>query len=326
MRLLLQVITLLLLLSNASYGQYRPHQSQYLLNNYLLNPAITGIEHYADLQLGYREQWTGLEGAPRTLHLTVHTPLGQHLSKGLNKITSQSQTYRNTYRAAKPHHGLGGQIMVDEIGPFTRSEVSLSYAYHLPLSSTVQLSGGLQAGWGQYRLHRERVTLSDPVDAAIDEGKYRQGQPMMAVGLWAYSAKAYVGLSVQQLLGDQPLGMESNTAPLHGYLTAAYRYEVSPAWSLQPSGLLRVRAGALLSVDLGLRALWAERVWVGGAYRSSKEWIALAGVHISPLLSLGYAYDGAGGYVGAYSSGSHELVLNVRIFNQGKVLCPQYLW
>ena len=141
----------------------------------------------------------------------------------------------------------------------------------------------------------------------------------------AYSTKAYVGLSVHQRLGNQSLGFEDSTTPMHGYLTAAYRYEVSPAWSLQPSGLLRIRMGASLSYDLGLRALWAERIWVGGAYRSSQEWVALAGVHISPLLSLGYAYDGAGGYVGAYRNGSHEVVLNVRIFNQGKVLCPQYL-
>lgn len=310
------------------YAQYQPQYSQYWLNNYLINPAITGIENYADVQIGYRQQWLNVEGAPRTLHVTMHTPLGQgYASSSLNPVERSSPSYRNDYFRAKPHHGVGGQAHVDEIGPFRRNEVALSYAYHVPVSPTVQLSAGVQAGWIQHRLAADQIILTDPNDQAIYQARHRYGQPSLSVGIWAYSSTAYVGASVYTALpANQFLGIDTNASSWHGYLTAAYRYEVGPSWSVQPSLLLRLRSPESLSYDVGVRALWSDRIWIGGAYRASQEWIAIVGVHISSLFSVAYSYDIGGGYPGPFGSGSHEVVLNLRIFNQQKVLCPQQMW
>lgn len=58
-------ISLLIFLLLSLYGlaQENPRSTQYIFNNYLFNPAITGIDNYTDLKLGYRSQWRGLEGA-----------------------------------------------------------------------------------------------------------------------------------------------------------------------------------------------------------------------------------------------------------------------
>jgi len=46
---------LLVLISATAFAQQRPHYTQYILNNYILNPALSGIENYTDLKLSYRD-------------------------------------------------------------------------------------------------------------------------------------------------------------------------------------------------------------------------------------------------------------------------------
>ena len=58
-------------------AQQRPHYTQYILNQYILNPALTGIENYTDIKLSHRIQWQGLSGAPVTTYFSVHAPLGK---------------------------------------------------------------------------------------------------------------------------------------------------------------------------------------------------------------------------------------------------------
>jgi len=71
-----------LLLFQLSYAQQKPQYTQYVFNNILLNPAVTGIENYIDLKAGYRSQWTGLQGAPISSYLTVSAPFGSDFVQG----------------------------------------------------------------------------------------------------------------------------------------------------------------------------------------------------------------------------------------------------
>ena len=63
-------------------AQQKPQYTQYVFNNLLLNPAVTGIENYTDVKLGYRSQWTGLQGAPVTSYLTIDAPIGDKFIQG----------------------------------------------------------------------------------------------------------------------------------------------------------------------------------------------------------------------------------------------------
>ena len=61
----------------AAVAQQKPQYTQYVLNQYIINPAISGIENYVDVKISARDQWVGLSGAPKTSYLTVHAPLGK---------------------------------------------------------------------------------------------------------------------------------------------------------------------------------------------------------------------------------------------------------
>src|SRR5881227_3922899 len=71
--LLVNVLMMCLYIS----AQQKPHYTQYVLNQYILNPAITGIENYTDVKFSHRHQWVGIEDAPVTSYFTIHTALGK---------------------------------------------------------------------------------------------------------------------------------------------------------------------------------------------------------------------------------------------------------
>ena len=74
-----RIISLFMLMGMAVLvqAQQRPHYTQYVINPFIINPAIAGIDNYADLKMSVRDQWTGLNGAPKTTYLTIHGPIGK---------------------------------------------------------------------------------------------------------------------------------------------------------------------------------------------------------------------------------------------------------
>src|SRR3954462_583016 len=89
-------------------AQQKPHYTQYILNQYIINPALTGIENYTDVKLSHRHQWVGIQDAPVTTYLTVHTPLGKKdyrttaTSSTVPGENPRGQRYWEDYTAAEP--------------------------------------------------------------------------------------------------------------------------------------------------------------------------------------------------------------------------------
>jgi len=42
-------------------AQQRPHYTQYVINPFIINPAIAGIDNYGDLKVSARDQWVILD-------------------------------------------------------------------------------------------------------------------------------------------------------------------------------------------------------------------------------------------------------------------------
>ena len=52
---------LFLLTAKTLYAQQLPQYSQYMMNKFLINPAVAGSEGYTSFNLTAREQWIGLQ-------------------------------------------------------------------------------------------------------------------------------------------------------------------------------------------------------------------------------------------------------------------------
>src|SRR5580704_6802630 len=152
-------------------AQQKPQYTQYVFNNLLLNPAVTGIENYTDVKAGYRSQWTGLQGAPVTSYLTVDAPLGDKFLQGdatafpaAGGENPSSRLFTQNYMAAEPHHGIGFMIVSDQAGPITQTNIDATYAYHLGLTDRINLAVGVAAGLNHINLNTALITLETPLD------------------------------------------------------------------------------------------------------------------------------------------------------------------
>src|SRR3954469_22846782 len=103
-------------ISVLAFGQAKPSYTQYILNNYILNPAVAGIENYTDVKLSYRNQWTGIDGAPVTAYFSIHAPIGKSdlrtsaTSMPVRGVNPRGKDYWDQYSTPSAHHGIGAVV------------------------------------------------------------------------------------------------------------------------------------------------------------------------------------------------------------------------
>src|ERR1700761_6398713 len=173
MKRVLFLLGILITSVNVIMAQQRPQYTQYVFNNFLLNPALSGIENYTDVKAGYRSQWTGLQGAPVTAYLTVDFPLGDKFIQGdatsfpaEGGVDPSSRQYSQNYMASEPHHGLGFSVVSDVAGPINTTNIDVNYAYHIGLTDKLNLALGVAAGANHISLNTSEITLENPFDPA----------------------------------------------------------------------------------------------------------------------------------------------------------------
>ncbi|RZK65580.1 MAG: type IX secretion system membrane protein PorP/SprF, partial [Pedobacter sp.] len=313
---------MLLLQSLLSQGQQRPQHTQYVLNNYLLNPAISGIENYIDVKAGHRNQWTGFEGAPVTNYFSIHAPIGKEDVKSTATSFDGQEgnplnwSYVPSYQASGPHHGIGLLAYTDKSGPISTTDISVSYAYHLGLASNLNLSVGLGAGISGISINKNKIVLGTEADNAIDQLAGNEFKPDISAGLWLYGTNYFFGLSGQQLLS----GLSESGSILfrrvpHFFLTTGYKFFLDDAISILPSIMVKKAQGAPYSMDVNLKALFKERFWLGSGYRNQESFNAMAGVYLNHFFNVGYSYDFTTGNISSVTKGSHEIVLGLQLNN-----------
>jgi type IX secretion system PorP/SprF family membrane protein len=311
-------------------GQQRPLYTQYIFNNYLLNPAVGGIENYIDLKAGTRQQWVGLEDAPKTSYVSMHTPLGKQYNtlnptsfsdRGNNPM---SRSYVRDYTAADPHHGVGFHAMSDKAGIFKRVDLDVSYAYHLGLGPRLNMALGIGAGIAQINIDTEQSGPGQADDPAFINIRRNQLKPMLSAGVWFYGASFFTGLSAKQLLKQnigQTSGQTSDLIP-HYYATAGYKVPLGEELAILPSVLL-TKANTILVMDMNAKVAYRNKLWIGGSYRRNDSFSGLAGLNINYLFNISYSYDFGISDMQQFNNGSHEIVLGLLLNNRYKVICPQ---
>lgn len=318
-------------------AQQRPQYTQYIFNNYILNPAITGIENYTDVKAGYRNQWQGIEDAPVTSYISVHMPLGKQFTQG--SATSfpgegnnpMSRSYLQNYKASEPHHGIGMHLVSDKTGPFSRTDINLTYAYHLGITSDINLAVGIAAGMSRLTLDRSKIILEDPNDQAITDHNESQVQPDLGAGIWLYGPRYFAGVSAQQLLG-RPLYFSDYSEPNagkqvpHYFITAGYKVYLGEDIAAIPSAMVKMVSPVPLSLDLNMKFAFRDKFWLGGSYRKDDSFAALAGFNVGHFFNLSYSYDFTTSELRSVSNGTHEIVLGLLLNNRYKVTCPQRNW
>lgn len=302
---------MILLSALAAKAQQQPQYTMYMANNFVLNPAIAGIENYTDVKLSYRAQWVGIEDAPVTAYATIHGPIA--------------------YDYEGRRHGLGGTVVLDKTGPTQRFSGTLSYAFHLPVTKNLTTAFGVNAGIMEYSLNTDELQLGDPNDVILTKGNYSQLLPSVNAGIWLYTPDFFIGAAAQNLIESKLTfnsytESESSRLYRHYFITGGYRFAVSDNLTATPSFMLKVVRPVPVSYDVNFKMMYRDRFWAGVSYRKRDGFAAMAGINISPLLNVSYSYDYITSDLQDYTSGSHEIILGILLNNDEGALCPTNVW
>lgn len=337
MRCSIPLILLFLLIAIYAKAQQRPQYTQYIFNNYLLNPALSGMENYVDVKLGYRKQWTGIEDAPQTSFLSAHWKLGDdYLWKNPLSLPEQgddpmSRNYMQNYTASPSHHGVGVIAVIDDVGPLSRLDASLTYAYHLQMSGRLNFSVGVAGGLSRIGLDVNKLDFEIKNDPSVQNAIISQIRPDLGLGVWLYGARFFAGASVQQVLPQKlkftsdPKYNTGRDVP-HFFFTTGYKLFVDDEISATPSVMFKKVGPTPVSFDANLKIAFKDRLWVGGSYRKNDSVSALAGINVSKLINLTYAYDFVTSELNLVTNGSHEIVLGIQLNNIYEVMSTTKMW
>ncbi|MES2431650.1 MAG: type IX secretion system membrane protein PorP/SprF [Bacteroidota bacterium] len=340
------LIVLLILINSKADAQQKPYYTQYILNNYILNPALSGIENYTDLKLSYRNQWTEIPGAPQTMYATIHAPIGKADYKttptsfepaGENSIGNDWFEENVT---SPPHHGVGLSIVNDKTGYLSRFTISGSYAYHKGMSEKTTLSLGFQAGFSNVTLDRSKIDWAnssmDPNDPAIgySTGELKKAMPEIGAGVWLYSHDFFVGASVLNIVPGKAKFVKNDKYGTyfvpHYFAQAGYRLPMSSGLTFLPSVLLQWISPQPVQAHVNAKFQYEDKLWFGGSYRYTDKlggFAAMAGVNISNTLNIGYAYDFANNSrLRAYQGNTHEIIVGFLLGNRFRQICPRCSW
>ena len=320
-------------------AQQKPHYTQYILNQYIVNPALTGIENYTDLKVSHRHQWVGIQDAPITSYLSVHGQIGKSdyrktaTSFDLKGENPRGKRYWEEYTAPAPHHGIGLQVINDITGPLSNFSLYGTYAYHLALSARTSLSAGFGVGFNRISLNADKLDFGDVTadPAVFTSGILNKTRLDMMAGLYLYSADYFIGVSAQQVVPqkiDFSNGYirpkEGRTVP-HLFGTAGYRFSLGDNFNLIPSLMVKYVDPLPVQVEGNLKLQYLDRLWIGGSYRHKDGYAGMMGLNVSNIFHIGYSYDYTTSRLNNFSKGTHEILLGFVIGGYPDN-CPRNVW
>ena len=293
-------------------AQQLPVYTQYVFNEYMMNPAVAGTVDHMPIRLTYRDQWTGFTDmtgnniAPKTFTFSGHTPISDKLA-------------------------LGGFVYSDVTGPISQTAAQLSYSWRTCLSKQscfwerkkfISLSYGTRftqfayddtqtINWNEYF-----GLEADPVLPNVIETDFFISH---TVSSYFYTEYIYLGFSGQNLFA-RPLKIKSDplfdniVTPEYNFMAGAYLpLSEDKAFGLEPSILTKTTNWSETQIDISARVIYLNNVWAGLSYRTAEQAYAfLFGFEMGDMF-IGYAYDTAVQGISNYTGGTHEIAIGINL-------------
>ena len=286
-------------------AQQTPITSQYLTNGLIINPAYAGSRGALSANISYRKQWARIQGAPQFQNLSLHSPINQKEKVALGLLAEY-----NTYGVTK------------DIGIYG------FYAYSVPLGHG-KLSMGMKGGIDLSNTNYNDLLILDPNDPLF-MGSTSYTLPNFGAGLYYYTDKIFVGLSVPSILSyrrdaEDQFKVHPDYNVLKTYFSTGALITFSEGFKAKPSLLLRYSLSEPLEVDLNANLIFADILWIGGSYRIAEQAVvALVDLQVTPQLKIGYSYDYQTGHLNKYTSGTHEISLRYEFEFSVSATSPRY--
>jgi type IX secretion system PorP/SprF family membrane protein len=288
-----------------SKGQQDPMYTQYIFNLQTINPAYVGYWQTTGITLLSRNQWVGLNGHPTTQTFSFQTPL-------------RSQNV-----------GIGLNVVLDKVGLEKRLLMNVDYSYQVFLSDNTSLRFGLKGGFTNYSNNLTEYVQIDPNDPTFQVNIDNKFMPNLGVGLFLSSEKYYLSLSLPKILENKYKSNVNNFSTKsevrHLFFAGGLLFDLSEQVKFKPSFMTKSVMGSPFEYDISANFLLAERLWIGGMYRSGDSFGAIAQWIFSKKLRFGYAYDFTTTDLRNYHNGVHEVMISYEfVYSKRRTISPRY--
>lgn len=284
--------TMTMLEAQVRYFDERYISTQTQLNPQLVNPGAIGSGLNHQIMVNYRNKWSGIDGAPRTLTLSYNGAIGNRL-------------------------GIGVNVLSDKFGELetTKGELGVSYTI---VSDNNQVGFGLSGAYIKHALGGYgNANPNDPViSQALSGAEYFDA----SFGLYGvYLKKLYYGLSLPSLVSSRISDIDNTPGDereIGFILQLAYKLDIQEDITMTPGIIMKKLNNVPTHIDLNLNFGFLQDKLIGGVtytVGADKRLGFLIGTRIEKL-NFYYSYNTSSNGIQDYNNGSHELTLG---FNFG---------
>lgn len=280
--------------------------SQYMHNQFAINPAFAGSREGLTAFASFRKQWMGVDNSPRSILFTTHTPLKTNsLAIGLSAV---NQTVLQT----------------------STTGVQGTFAYRIDVGSRGNtLAFAIQPGISMIKTDWTKMKIYDwdkgDVVFADNESKMT---PTVGAGISLYGDNFFLGISTQSLMVSDEFSKDAEFAPADAtyYLTGGVEFELGESMTLQPSVMVQRTKRYGTDVDAVLTPGWGRMIYLELGYRTSG--VMMGGFSFRPKkvsqLNFSYTYEMTTGDFSGFNTGSHEVSISYDFVYRVKNVGPRF--
>ncbi len=320
----------------AAKAQQDPEYNMYMFNGLFINPAYAGSKDVISLVGIYRHQWDGIDGAPRTVNVSVHSPL------------------------KKEQYALGLTIANDRLGLTNQFSATGAFAYRLRFKKDLIWAFGIQAGVTYFQQRNSNAITESAVSNSVFDPSFKDNismvLPNIGAGTYLYNKRFFVGFSVPHLI---PYSLSNSNKyklnPNNESLAKMYNQYILTAGYVfgKDNAIVKVRPSIMMNYQQGLQRnipdfhfnlglLFIDRVWLAASVRTGGEKynasstkakpfnvegiVGMIQGKVTPQLEVGYAYHYPISDLRQYQRGTHEVMLGYDFwYNKKRFVTPRYV-
>ena len=269
-----------------------PVYSQKLTNSFLYNPSVAG-NTLGSATLSYRQQWAGVEGSPKTLFFSVHSPFARHrFGTGLNVYQEKSGVNENLFASG-------------------------AFAYHLRFTDDNMFSMGVSVEYVNTKINYREVDVIDGDDDLLTGNQPNASALDFSFGM-NYSSK-YLNLGASANRLGTLVGLSDSTSQFSQFFSGFVMLKLPVAGDrdvIEPIVYVRKFANGTHQIDGGLYYTIKDAFTLGGSYRTGGA-IGLTGaLRINKKLLIGYSREILSGDFSKNIGASNEFTLRLDFKDQ----------
>lgn len=306
-------------------AQQRMQYTNQVLQGFMQNPALVGVENFSDVRLVYNKQWSGFDGAPSAKGIGFSSQLGNDTNNSIalktlplrgrtNPIQSKNTSTKSKYGTTKL--GYGAVLFSEGDGTININEIQIMGSMQIPVR-TNKLALGVGLGVTQHQFNPENLKLINSYDLTFSKQQLNIIKPTIQLGAMYYTNEFFIGFNTKQVVRSKFsydfLSPDKRSELIaHSTLNAGLRLRSGTDYTFTPSVIFRRVKGAPSTADINIIADYKDLIKLGFMYRTSGDLAGIIGLIISHKYSVQYSYDITNSNMRTLYGNTHNLVLSIR--------------